>query len=380
LKQLIILIVICSLLLVGCQAENITPDNGQMDKFTSWNEEKLYRFFEEVLAYTQKAYRNIYTFNTKEEIVSYFSKYFSSEISERIVNSIFIKTDEGWKAPDGGGGYMFAVPRRSNNIQVEIDFDNEWVRLKATFVTGMYSSIEYVIENYENPMITEWIINGEEDTATVPDIDLTTYETNVNFNIKKILTSFEKAELHLKPQADADYPTLNNVKPDKYEWLDASVFFYEYSDNAALKEGLGQVQHAYPQKGRLHVHEMNNVLIVYVTSVEDHPTDLANQNNAKIHAILRDLSKGHDNLNKEGQTDLKQPPITAQFPEVIHLSYEKMVPEKLNEKGNLSNWKWIKAFHSVRCRGNPFSLICIQTRRNPVISPVFYVSERKPTL
>ncbi|MBO8171935.1 MAG: hypothetical protein H0Z33_08590 [Bacillaceae bacterium] len=123
--------------------------------FTSWDEEQLYDFLQDVKAHTQKSYQ--LTFVQKAEIIAHYEKFFSPELSKKIVDSLFVQTDEGWKVPDGDAGYIFFVPaKESDNSDVVIDFEEDYIRLKVTFETGMYSAIEYVIEYDEKPLITEW--------------------------------------------------------------------------------------------------------------------------------------------------------------------------------------------------------------------------------
>lgn len=123
--------------------------------FTSWDEEKLYRFLNDVLAHTKEKSQK--TFKTKEEIVTFYNRYFSSELSKKIVNTLFIETDQGWTVKEGDV-YIFVVPEEDDNSHIVIDFEKDFIRIKAIYEEGMYSSREYVIENPENPIITKWVI------------------------------------------------------------------------------------------------------------------------------------------------------------------------------------------------------------------------------
>ncbi|MDF2653426.1 MAG: copper amine oxidase-like protein, partial [Paenibacillus sp.] len=83
------------------QNENTEATNYN---FSTWNEKKLYDFFYEILEYTNQISMKIYP--TKEEIITKYQAYFTSELSVKIVDSLFVKTNEGWRVPDGDGGYI----------------------------------------------------------------------------------------------------------------------------------------------------------------------------------------------------------------------------------------------------------------------------------
>jgi hypothetical protein len=67
--------------------------------FTTWNEKKLYDFLNDVLVYTHQIAMKSYP--SKEEIMTKYQAYFSPQLSAKIVDSLFLKTDDGWKVPDG---------------------------------------------------------------------------------------------------------------------------------------------------------------------------------------------------------------------------------------------------------------------------------------
>ncbi len=136
------------------QNENTEANNYD---FTTWNEKKLYDFFYEILEYTNQISMKIYP--TKEEIITKYQAYFTSELSVKIVDSLFVKTNGGWRVPDGDGGYIFTVPVKGEYEQsnVEIDIQEKFIRLKATYDIGMYSFIQYTIQYDSKPIITEWI-------------------------------------------------------------------------------------------------------------------------------------------------------------------------------------------------------------------------------
>ncbi len=83
--------------------------------------------------------------------------------------------------------------------------------------------------------------------------------------LEEITTSFSKAELHLKPQADAEYPELNGVKPSAYELLDDNLYIYVYNSENDLIKGLEELK----QKGKFRLQpktfKAKNVLILYIS-------------------------------------------------------------------------------------------------------------------
>jgi hypothetical protein len=126
--------------------------------FTTWNEKKLYDFLNEVLKYTHQITMKVYL--SKEEIISKYQAYFSPELSVKIVDSLFIKTADGWKVADSDGGYIFTIPVKGEDehSDVVIEIQEKFIKLKATYEIGMYSCIQYTVQYDSKPIITEWII------------------------------------------------------------------------------------------------------------------------------------------------------------------------------------------------------------------------------
>jgi hypothetical protein len=141
------------LLLDACE-DRITIEHN----FSAWNEEKVYGFLNEVLTYTQQITRK--TYPSKEEIIREYQKYFTPELSGKIVNSLFIKSVDGWMVPDGDSGYIFMIPVKGEDEQssVIIDIQKELIQLKVTYEIGMFSLIQYKIQYLDKPIITEWIL------------------------------------------------------------------------------------------------------------------------------------------------------------------------------------------------------------------------------
>ncbi|CAI6029532.1 hypothetical protein PAECIP112173_00581 [Paenibacillus sp. JJ-100] len=93
------------------------------------------------------------------------------------------------------------------------------------------------------------------------------------YNLEDITQLFEKGDLHLKPQAEDNYPTIKNVKPSVYELLDDILYIYVFeSEDKRIEASKGLiVQELFNTPSDInpplsYIHHMNNVLIIYITS------------------------------------------------------------------------------------------------------------------
>lgn len=93
------------------------------------------------------------------------------------------------------------------------------------------------------------------------------------YNLADITQLFEKADLHLKPQAEDNYPTIKNVKPSAYELLDDILYIYVFeSEDERVEASKGLiVQELFNTPSDInpplsYIHHMKNVLIIYITS------------------------------------------------------------------------------------------------------------------
>lgn len=107
-RRIFYLMMILISLLIGCQNKNI----GEID-FTTWNEELVYDFLNDVHQYVRKIPLET---KSKDEIVKMYNEHFAPELSEKIFKSLYIENDAGWKVPDSDGGYIFIVP--TGNMKV----------------------------------------------------------------------------------------------------------------------------------------------------------------------------------------------------------------------------------------------------------------------
>lgn len=143
-----LIIMLCFLLLVGCSIDK--PND-----FSSWNEENVYDFFNEIQSYIREIPNET---DSKEKIIKLYEKYFSSELSNEIVDSLYDKSDVGWKITDGDGGYIFTVPnKQQNKVLMTINKDSILVEEIYEPETWMYSKFQYIITYDKRPLITEWI-------------------------------------------------------------------------------------------------------------------------------------------------------------------------------------------------------------------------------
>ena len=125
--------------------------------FTTWNEKKVYDYLNEVNEYTKQIIEK--TYPSKEEIIAKYQTYFAPQLSEKIVDALFVKTADGWKVPDGDS-YVFTIPIKGEYEQsdVKIDIQHKFIKLQATYEIGMYSFLQYTIQYDGKPVITEWIM------------------------------------------------------------------------------------------------------------------------------------------------------------------------------------------------------------------------------
>lgn len=86
------------------------------------------------------------------------------------------------------------------------------------------------------------------------------------YNLANITQLFEKADLHLKPQAEDNYPTIKNVKPSVYELLDDLLYIYVFESEDELVEASKTLNVEQLMNAPSYVYHMNNVLIIYITS------------------------------------------------------------------------------------------------------------------
>jgi hypothetical protein len=130
----------------GCKNNDNT-----IQVFTAWDKAKVYGFLNEVFKYTREIPQEA---KTKEEIIKKYERYFSPELSGKIVDSLYIKSDKGWFIPDGDSGYSFYVPEES---ELDIEFNKENIIVRESHEIGLYSLIEYTIQFDGKPIITDWI-------------------------------------------------------------------------------------------------------------------------------------------------------------------------------------------------------------------------------
>lgn len=147
--RIILMVMLCFALLVGCSAD-------QSNDFSTWDEEKVYSFLNEIRSYISEI--PIETDN-KEKIVKLYEKYFSPEWSVKIVDSLYVQSESGWKIPDGDGGYMFTVPNQEQHgVVITINKDSIIVEEKYVPESWMYTKNQYTIMYDKKPIITEWVI------------------------------------------------------------------------------------------------------------------------------------------------------------------------------------------------------------------------------
>lgn len=103
--------------------------------------------------------------------------------------------------------------------------------------------------------------------------------------LQDITSSFSKAELHIKPQADDDYPKLNGIKPKAYELLDDSLYIYVFNSENELGQGLKELKEEDKFKLQPKIFQAKNILILYISLL---PPDQNLEN--KINQIIQSIS------------------------------------------------------------------------------------------
>lgn len=150
----LILICLFGLCLAGCQSAD-TKDADEVD-FLTWDQVKLYAFLDEVATYNNEINNKTYT--DKNEIVKQYEKHFTLELSQKIVDGIFVEKDNQFKIIEGDPGYILIRPSSDNSEgqQVDLKFEKEYISMIVTYQIGLYSKIEYHIENQDGIKITKW--------------------------------------------------------------------------------------------------------------------------------------------------------------------------------------------------------------------------------
>ncbi|OEH86983.1 hypothetical protein BHU72_01635 [Desulfuribacillus stibiiarsenatis] len=160
-RYFLAMLLVFAISIVGCTPtkDHTTPNTPPSDNpelATTWNEERVYAFLEEVNLHVRQI---PYQTNSKEAVIQQYEQYFSPELSETIFNSLYDKTDTGWLVPDSDAGLIFVVLGKSNESSAtEFEFKEDSIRIRETYDMGMYNAIEYTISfDTGKPIITDWI-------------------------------------------------------------------------------------------------------------------------------------------------------------------------------------------------------------------------------
>ncbi|MBV1758784.1 MAG: IseA DL-endopeptidase inhibitor family protein [Dethiosulfatibacter sp.] len=154
-SKLIAVSILLIALLAGCVGVDKDVD-VTINDFSSWDDQQVYSFLREVFDHTQTA--NTMSFKTKAEIVTYYEEYFSKTLSEEIANSLFQENSngDGWSVVQGSDGGFFVYEDDEYN-EITITNNKDAINFMAKYEIGLWSSVEYVIENPDHPIITQWI-------------------------------------------------------------------------------------------------------------------------------------------------------------------------------------------------------------------------------
>ncbi len=129
--------------------------NTAQVELTHWDEDEVYHFLHEVQEHVRTLPAET---NSRDPIIDQYELFFSPELSKEIVDSLYEKTEDGWKIPDGDAGYIYFVPSRgSEESVVTIEYDKDYIKIRETYEFGMFKEIEYTIRMIDKkPKITEW--------------------------------------------------------------------------------------------------------------------------------------------------------------------------------------------------------------------------------
>lgn len=213
----ILMLILCISLLMGCSAD-------RSNDFSAWSEESVYRFLNEINRYISEI--PIETDN-KEDIVKLYEKYFSPELSVKIVDSLYVKTESGWKIPDGDAGYLFVVPNNEQN-EVSIKINNDSIIVQEYYESWMYSKIQYTLSYAQRPIITEWMMENSPSPLMLNETVL--YPENEPPSIKIKISSGEWKEISTVD----DYPSKPEISSDQMKLAFIAPFEFEMAGEAWL--------------------------------------------------------------------------------------------------------------------------------------------------
>lgn len=118
-------------------------------------------------------------------------------------------------------------------------------------------------------------------------------EKNEILDLSEILNVFEELELHLKPQIEDDsYPYINEIKPNKFELLDGTIFIYVLKDKdlALDQDKIHKDFNQLVLNQKLYLYQIRNIVIIYCPQNED-PQKLIDEMDNKIRELVEYFSK-----------------------------------------------------------------------------------------
>ncbi|GAA3406949.1 hypothetical protein ACFFNY_25295 [Paenibacillus hodogayensis] len=147
-KRLMAVVLVLVTFLTGCGQNRTEID------LTTWDEKKVFAFLKEVHQYVKTIPLET---TSRDQIVKKYETYFSPELSRKIFDSLYDKTGNVWKVPDGDAGYIFVVlGGEQDGGKVKVEFDKDHIVIRETYEMGMYSAVQYTIRYTDKPVITDW--------------------------------------------------------------------------------------------------------------------------------------------------------------------------------------------------------------------------------
>ena len=134
------------------------PSAGYPSELSAWSDDLVYQFMAEV----DELVRSIPAeTDSRDTVISQYEQYFSSELSGRIFDSLYVERDGRWVIPEGDGGYLFIPPDPERN-QVSILRGEDFIVVEETYDDWMYSKVRFTIRHDGKPLITEWIMDPDD--------------------------------------------------------------------------------------------------------------------------------------------------------------------------------------------------------------------------
>ena len=167
---------------------------------------------------------------------------------------------------------------------------------------AMYATLIVLIDGKE---VARFELNNGQQDDPLTKAEFYRFSTNTLLTLEDINKAFTNIELHLKPQGEGDYPSLNGVQSKVFELYDGTVFIHLFNSHNDLELGLKQFDDNYkPNIYGLKVYEINNILLVYIPAYATE--ELIASNDEKIKKTINEMIKVKEELRLETAKEAQQ--------------------------------------------------------------------------